>query len=105
MKAELLSWRSLAAHLVVRLSCTGLLVPTSAAAQQTVVFNRARVIAFARVHAPAVATPLVRIGQSRALHVGARTLASDNHGRAERARARAVRSRWRPIPRANDSAR
>lgn len=40
--------------------------------------DRARVIALARTHAPAVAAAVARVGESRALHVGARTPAPDN---------------------------
>ena len=57
--------------------CTGVLIPALAFAQ-AVVLDRAQVVARARAHAPAVATAVARVGESRALHVGARALASDN---------------------------
>lgn len=53
------------------------LAPAFARAQ-TVVLDRARVLSLARARAPGVASATARVGEARALHVGARALAPEN---------------------------
>ena len=58
--------------------CLGLLSAGPAGAQEAVTLDRARVVAMALAHAPAVGPAVARVGEARALHVGARALAPEN---------------------------
>jgi cobalt-zinc-cadmium efflux system outer membrane protein len=55
-----------------------LAAPRPASAQEAVTLDRDRVVALARARAPSVATAAARVGEARALHVGARSLAPEN---------------------------
>ncbi len=68
-----------------------ILAPRLATAQETVTLDRAGVVALARLRAPGVTTATVRVGEARALHVGARSLASENPSITLRAGPRFIR--------------
>lgn len=68
-----------------------ILAPRLAVAQEALTLDRAGVVALARLRAPGVTTATVRVGEARALHVGARSLASENPSITLRAGPRFIR--------------
>lgn len=78
MKADRESLRSGFLRLVVLFLLGAVVLISGPAFAQVVVLDRAQVIARSRIHAPAVGVTVARIGESRALYVGARALSPDN---------------------------